>query len=118
MAVSTALLNKVRDSVSDSRVHLSKYETHRDNTYNPIKAYVTITLDTGAFFGDMRINNISIEQPDPNEPNDILVNLPSKYNKTQEKSFENVQFRDPRVTEAIREVIRELYEEELDRVEK
>lgn len=114
MGVSTTLLNKVRDSVSDSLVHLSKYDLHRDQTYNPIKAYVTLTLDTGSIFGDIRINNISVEQPDQHDPNNIVVNLPSKFNKVKGKSYENVQFRDIRLAEAVREVIRELYFDELD----
>ena len=115
MAVSTSLLNKVRDAVSDSRVHLSEYEFRQDQTYNPIKAYVTITIDTGSVFGDVRINNISVEQPDQKEPNDLVVHLPSKFNKVKGKSYDNLQFGDRRVAEALCEVIRELYEDEMDR---
>jgi hypothetical protein len=118
VAVSQALLNKIRDSISDYRVHLSEYDNHQDGTYNPIKAFLTITVDTGAFFGDVRINNISVKQADAKEPNDIEILFPSKWNKKNDRAYENVQFRDPRVMDGLREVCREFYLDALDASEK
>ena len=118
MAVSTTLLNKVRDSVSDHRIRLNEFETHQDGGYNPIKAQMTITLDTGSFFGDLRINNISVKQENKDEPNEIEILFPAKWNKKSEKAFESLYFRDPRVMEAVREVCRDLYFDALDASEK
>lgn len=116
--VSPAMLEKIRKSISDYRVNLSAYDNHQDGTYNPIKGYMTITVDTGDFMGDVRINNISVMQPDENEPNEVDILFPSKWNKKNERSYENFQFRDPRVMDGLRQICRELYEEECDRADK
>lgn len=116
--VSPALLEKIRNSIADHRVNLSAYTNHEDGTYNPIKAYMTITVDTGAFMGDVRINNISVMQPDETEPNEVDILFPSKWNKKSERSYENFQFRDPRVMDGLRQICRELYEDEMDRAGK
>ena len=117
MATSEKTMTKLKELVADYLIHVSEYPTHRDGSYNPIKAFATITLDVEVL-GNIKINNISIEQSDEKEPNDLLVKFPGKFNAKREEVFENIVFQDRRIREGLTDLIIGYYNAALDDLEK
>ena len=117
MATSENTMKKLKDTVADYLIHVSEYQTHKDGTYNPIKAFATITLDV-ELFGCIKINNIVIEQPDEKEPNDLIVKFPGKYNPKRDEVFENIVFQDRRMREALTDLMISYYNQALDDMDK